>query len=78
MLYLLRFWQQLYVTRHNIPGLPMNLFMVNKLQLQYEAVPHKKEKKKKKRQKPAFHMLRYLGKNAIKCSKEFKIARIKH
>lgn len=55
----------------------MNLFMVNKLQLQYEAVPHKKEKKKK-RQKPAFHMLRYLGKNAIKCSKEFKIARIKH
>lgn len=56
----------------------MNLFMVNKLQLQYEAVPHKKEKKKKKRQKPAFHMLRYLGKNAIKCSKEFKIARIKH
>lgn len=40
---LLRFWQELYVTRYSIPGLPLNLFVV-KSQLQYEAVKNKKQK----------------------------------
>lgn len=51
---------------------PASQLVYGKSQLQYEADPPQK-----KSQKSAFHMLRYLGRNAIKCSKEFKIARIK-
>lgn len=72
-LYLLRFWQELYVTRHSIPGLPLNLYMV-KSQLQYEAVTNKTNQTKSKL---CFSHAKYFGNNAIKCSKEFKVARIK-
>lgn len=63
-LYLLRFWQQLYITRHSIPGLPLNLFMVS--------LSFNMKLFKKKKSKPCFLHAKYLGKYAVKHSNELK------
>lgn len=71
-LYLLRFWQELYVTRYSIPGLPLNLYMVS-LSFNMKLLQTKPTKSNLN----CFSHAKYFGKNAIKCSKEFKIERIK-
>lgn len=67
MLYLLRFWQELYVTRHSITDLPFNLYMVN-LSFNMKLL-QTKQNKTKQNQKPASHMLNILARmplNAVR------------